>query len=128
MSEILDLGDHEIVPVSFLPNDHPPVVLEDFPTPGSYAMLFNDELGEGEDAAAPDHFERHGQIIGPVTVSRLLELLEEKVGRTQARSEFYEKLAAQRALSAKLEELLEGYDPEVIRMAATDCKQLMGVI
>lgn len=121
MSEIVDLGEHEIVPVN-LPQDQPPIVLADVPRPGSYTMLMNDELEEGEDTADPDHFERHGgQVL-------LLDLAERSVRQVEVRSGFYEKLTASRELGAQLEELLGDYEPEVVRLAVTDCKTLMGVV
>lgn len=121
MSDILDIGDHEIVPVK-LPQDRPPVVVADVPRRGAYTMLMNDNLEEGEHASAPDHFERHGGQV------MLVDLVEGTVRQVEVRSGFYEKLNASRELTAKLEELLGEYDAEVVGLAVSDCKALMGVL
>lgn len=127
MSEITDLGDHCIEAVAWLPKDRPPLLLKDFPEAGDFTLLINDNL-EGEDPAAPDHFERHGgQVIGPVAIGKLLDLLEEgaEIGRVQ--SPHYERMHAAWELRDRLDELLEGHDEQTIEEAARDCEALLNV-
>jgi len=127
MSEI-NLGEHGIVECEWLPHDKPPIVLADWPAPGQFTLLHNPNIPEGESADGPGHLERHGgRVVGPLTPVELVAALEGAVGIAEVRSPGAERWAQAQELKAKLDELLEGQDPAVVDLAATDCKALFPV-